>query len=110
MMGRFHHAWNIEPIIEAAEYWKQIVLLGNGSVFSDDDLWTDENLDALQTYFVENLAYGEGNFMSRLESQFQPTSHDVNRLMAEVMWFHLLAMHNLKPFALCLILFNRRAM
>ncbi len=96
-MSRFHPDWNIEPILEAADHWKQNALLGDGSVFSDAALWTDDNLDALQKYFVENLDYGEGNFMSKLQGQIQQTKPEVKQLMAEMLWFMLLCPSNIGP-------------
>lgn len=94
-MSRFHPDWNINPIFEAADRWKQVALLGSSSVLGDAALWTDENIDALQKYFVENLDFGEGNFMSKLEYQIKPTSAEVKQLMAELMWFMLLCPSNI---------------
>jgi 5-methylcytosine-specific restriction protein B len=96
-MSRFHPDWDIAPILEAAKYWRDVALLSDGSVFGDSELWTNEHLDELQEYFVENLDYGEGNFMSKLEGQLQPTSSKAKQLMAELSWFMLLGPSNIGP-------------
>lgn len=94
-MSRFHPDWDIEPILEAASYWKDMALLGNGSVLSNAQLWTDQNLDELQKYYVDNLDEGEGNFMSKLKSQIQLARPEAKQLMAELTWFMLLSPSNI---------------
>ncbi len=96
-MSKYHPDWDIEPILEAAADWKEIALLGSGSILTNENLWTDEHLDELEKFYVENLDEGEGNFMSKLESQIQPTSPEAKKLMAELKWFMLLAPSNIGP-------------
>jgi len=94
-MSRFHPDWDIKPILTAAEHWKRVALESQGSVFGDESIWTNENLDALQKFFVENLDFGEGNFMSKLEGQLRPTGPGTKKLMAEMMWFMFLCPSNI---------------
>ena len=44
----------IENILSAAEEWKQRCLLADGSVFTDESLWTPENIGDLEQ-LVENI-------------------------------------------------------
>ena len=87
----------IGPIIEAAQHWKHEGLLKQGSIFEDQSIWTDDNLSALQTYFVENLDYGKGNFMGKLQAQLQPAPAGAKKLMAEMLWVMLLCPSNIGP-------------
>ena len=39
-MSRFCGDKNSRPILEAAAHWRDVALLGGGSVFTDQSLWT----------------------------------------------------------------------
>jgi 5-methylcytosine-specific restriction protein B len=82
---------------EAAEYWKERCLLNHGSVFTDEHLWTQACVAALDQYFVNNLDFGEGDFFAKLESQLEPTEANVKRLAAEMVWVMLLFPTNIGP-------------
>ena len=79
-----------EPILRAAEEWKQRCLLDGGSVFSDDQLWTLANFKVLNHHYVERLDEGEGQFDVKLKRQLDPVSPDVKRLWAEMAWVYAL--------------------
>lgn len=96
-MSRFHPERDVEPILAAAQHWKDIALLGDGSVFTIRPLWTDVNLEAFQQFFVDNLDEGEGNFLEKLEGQLGPTDQEVKQLAAEMMWLMLLSPSNISP-------------
>ncbi|MEQ8330674.1 MAG: AAA family ATPase [Longimicrobiales bacterium] len=82
-MTRFPGA---EKILDAADRWKRTCLLGDGSVLSDERLWTQDNLDALDRYFVRNLDEGEGTFFGKLEQQLGPAPDAAKKLAAEMFW------------------------
>jgi 5-methylcytosine-specific restriction protein B len=94
-MSRFHPSWDIEAILDAASSWKDIALLGDGAMFTHGQLWTDENLNALQKHYVENLDEGEGDFFSKLKGQIEPAPASAKQLMAEITWFMLLGPSNI---------------
>jgi 5-methylcytosine-specific restriction protein B len=96
-VSRFHPKRNIEPILAAAERWKNEALLGGGSILSNERLWTSENLEGLQKYYVENLDEGDGNFITKLEGQLAGASPQVKKLAAELTWFMLLCPSNIGP-------------
>ncbi len=75
-----------EPILEAAERWRDACLLGDGSVFTTASLWTPQNLDELVRSYAENLDYSDGDFWSKLEAQLQPARPDAKKLAAEMFW------------------------
>lgn len=56
-----------------------------------------ENIDALQTYFVENLDDGDAAFLNKLQGQLLPTSGTAKKLAAEMMWAMYLCPSNLTP-------------
>jgi hypothetical protein len=79
-----------EDVLEAAKAWKDRSLIGDKSVFANENLWTLPHLDELQRYFVENLDMGEGNFIEKLREQLAPVSPAAKRLAAELMWVMML--------------------
>jgi len=83
------------PILAIAEQWKQKCLLDGGSIFTDQSIWTPENVAHLETYFVNNLDYGEGNFLTKLESQLTEAPAAAKLLCAEMMWVMLLCLSNM---------------
>src|SRR5687767_347952 len=80
--------WTSQAVapLQAAAIWKRRCLENDGSVFSDRSLWTKENVDYLDRYFVQNLDYGEGNFWSKLEAQLRPAPPPAKQLAAEIFW------------------------
>lgn len=93
-MARFCGGQDAEPKIKAASQWREKCLVGNGSVLSDGQLWTKDNVSALDKYFVNNLDEGEGDFFEKLERQLEPTEPEVKQLAAEMLWLMLLCPSN----------------
>lgn len=93
-MSRFCGGKDINPIINAALHWKQTCLIGRTSVFGFGEIWTLENIEQLNTYFVENLDYGDGNFLGKLQAQLAPARKDAKILCAEMLWLMLLGPSN----------------
>ncbi len=94
-MSRYCAEKNAGPILSAAEHWKKVALLVDGSVFDVDKVWTLSNLDVFNEEFVENLDAGSGNFFEKLETQLQAGSPQVKQLAAEMMWFMFLCPSNI---------------
>ncbi|MSQ21505.1 MAG: hypothetical protein EXR39_18685 [Betaproteobacteria bacterium] len=94
-MSRFCGDKNSRPILEAAAHWRDVALLGGGSVFTDQSLWTLGGLRAMEKYFVNNLDTGAGNFLEKLEEQLAPAAPEVKRLAAEMIWVINLCPSNL---------------
>ena len=96
-MSRYHPEWDLTPILDAAEYWKNEALLGQRAVLGSGAVWSNSNLEELKKYFVDNLDYGEGNFISKLGNQLTPSAPGTKQLAAEMMWFMLLCPSNVGP-------------
>jgi 5-methylcytosine-specific restriction protein B len=85
-VSRYCGEKEIKPILEAAEHWKNSCLVGAGSVFSGEQLWRDEYLDALDRDYVARPDVGEGVFLKKLEQQLAPSPDGAKRLAAEMLW------------------------
>lgn len=96
-MSRYCGTKNIAPILDAAEKWRDRCLLQGKAVFSNDDVWSLDNAQQLIKYFVENLNWGEGDFLGKLEQQLSPTTAGAKQLAAEMMWVMLLCPSNIGP-------------
>ncbi|WP_022959459.1 MrcB family domain-containing protein [Spongiibacter tropicus] len=96
-MSRFCGNKNTAPILQAAQQWQEVSLLNGQSLFGFGDIWNSHTLDELVTYFVDNLNYGEGNFVQKLETQLASARPESKILCAEIMWAMLLAPSNIKP-------------
>jgi 5-methylcytosine-specific restriction enzyme B len=88
-MGRSHTVDRLNDILNAAERWKINCLLGDRSVFTEHALWTAENIDLLDKYFVQNPIEGKDTFVSKLRVQLGPALPEVKRQAAEMVWASL---------------------
>jgi len=96
-MSRYHPDWDINPILSAVERWRDEALLGQQAVLGTGSIWSDENIAAMNTYYVENLDEGEGNFITKFEHQIEEAPAQTKQLAAEMMWFMLLSPSNIGP-------------
>ncbi|MDE0333201.1 MAG: AAA family ATPase [Nitrospinae bacterium] len=83
-------------ILAAAEKWKQRCLLEDGSLFSEQRLWTRENFGELQTCFVERPDEGSDSFAEKLRRQLDPAPPEAKRLWAEMTWVYYLIASSVK--------------
>ncbi len=92
-MSRFKKA---EPILAAAECWKQRCLLGAKSLFTERSLWTREGFDELHELYVERTKddLSAISYLSELEDKLKPGSPDANCLWAEMTWVYHLIQHS----------------
>ncbi|MCZ0943402.1 MAG: AAA family ATPase [Gammaproteobacteria bacterium] len=92
-------AKEFEEVLNAAEVWKQRCLLGAGSLFTDQALWTRKNFDELYKLYVDNPDESEGKFLEKLKRQLDPGSPDAKCLWAEMAWVYQLTQgpESLKP-------------
>ena len=96
-MSRYCGQRNAQPVLEAAELWRDRCLVSGGSVFSEDDLWTSANVAQLMTNFVQNPDEGSGSFLEKLEGQLDPVAPSAKRFAAEMLWLMLLCPSNISP-------------
>ncbi len=97
-MGRSQTIDRLNDILNAAERWKNNCLLDDRSVFTEQALWTPENIDLLDKYFVQNPLEGKDTFVSKLRLQLEPAVPAVKRLAAEMVWAMLLFPSNIRGY------------
>ena len=77
-------------ILNALEEWCNKCLLNKGSVFTEKNLWTEENFSFLENKFVENPIYAEGGFFENLKIQLNDAPVDVVQLASEMLYLLIL--------------------
>lgn len=82
-----------QAVYDAAQTWKDRCLLGGQAIFSEERIWTEENVKECVQAFVERLDTGEGDFFQKLESQLAVASPSARKLFAEILWVMYLAVH-----------------
>ncbi len=86
----------IAPIISTAERWKLSCLIGDGSLFSETNLWTLENVNQFKSYFVDNLIEGnDQTFYEKFEIQLSNAPQQIKQLSAEMLYILLLFPSNI---------------
>lgn len=83
-------------ILDAAETWKEQCLSNNGSLFTQQRLWTRENFEHLWHHFVENPDESEDSFMDKLRKQLDPAPPEAKYLCAEITWLYYLIVSSVK--------------
>ncbi len=96
-MSRYHYDRDLTAVLAAADRWRDRCLLGDGSVFTDQSLWTAANLAELNRAFVQNRLSGDATYLDKLKEQLEAASPSATRLMAELHWVLLLFPHNINP-------------
>lgn len=96
-MSRYCGQKDVTGTLSAAAHWKSKCLIDQGSIFDFGNVWTIENVEQLVTNYVNNLDYGDGNFLEKLEKQLAPATNAAKILCAEMMWVMLLGPSNIKP-------------
>jgi hypothetical protein len=84
--GQKHSA----SVLKAANAWRENCLQRDGSVFSDRNLWTKQNISQLKTLFLNNLIEDERSFYEKLRVQIGGAAPEISQLAAEVVWLLLL--------------------
>lgn len=85
-MSRYCGERNPDAVLKAAEHWKSVALLGAGSVLTAKSLWTRDNFEAIDQYYVMRPDEGDGRFHEKLQEQLTPTAPPVKQLVAEMLW------------------------
>lgn len=97
-MARFNpHHINAPQTLAAAAAWKDACLIKDGSIFSDQSIWTADVVRELIEHFVNNPDSSKNSFESKLRGQLAKTSAKAKQLMAEVLWLMHLFPSNMGP-------------
>lgn len=92
-MSRYTGETDVAAVLEASDAWRANCLLRDGSVFSDEQIWSKQNFDELRRLFEDNPILGKRDFADKLKEQIASASKEVKKLAAEVFWFYLLFPH-----------------
>ncbi|MCC6572620.1 MAG: AAA family ATPase [Planctomycetes bacterium] len=95
-MARLSVDRDFSPILNAAKSWIDRCLIGDGSIFSEQSLWTPANIEELRKAFVEMPDEGEGSFDEKFQRQLKHVSPAAQQLAAEMLWAAKLFPSNLK--------------
>ena len=78
---------HIGAVLTAAEAWRDRCFMADGSLFSEEALWTRANLQELERLLVVNPIEGPGRwFLEKHEEQLRSAPPELSRLAAEVVW------------------------
>lgn len=78
----------ITSVLEAGDAWRERCFLGNGSILTEHQLWTIENLNNLTVRFSDNPILGSTrDFLDKLKEQLTGAQQTTIQLAAEVLWF-----------------------
>ena len=90
-MSRWIGHDHINAVLRASDVWREQCFIADGSLFSDETLWSLRNVRELKRYFIENPIEGsDRTFIDKLKEQLNSAPEEVIRLTAEVVWFLLL--------------------
>lgn len=79
---------HIGAVLNAAEAWRDRCFMADGSLFSEEALWTRTNLQELRRLLIDNPIENAGRtFHERHETSLRSAPPEVARLAAEVWWF-----------------------
>jgi hypothetical protein len=78
------------PVIEVAHRWINRSVINDKSLFTDETIWTLQNLSEVKSIFTDNPDEGQDNFSTKLVNQFMSASATSCKLMAELLYIHLL--------------------
>lgn len=96
-MSRYNPRHHIEPLLEAAEHWKQHCLLADGPLLDEGHYWGHKYLAELEQRFIQNPLEGDESYFDKLALQLADASVEAIKLMAELNWLLLLFSTNIKP-------------
>src|SRR5688500_13610531 len=94
-MARFNPNRVSAPVLAAAKQWLEKCWLADGSVLSNEQLWTVAGLTDLRRNFNDRLDLSDKSFYEKLEGQVANAAPSSRRLMAELLWVLMLFQSNI---------------
>ena len=86
-MAKYTPNYETNKLYSAMRKFGNECLLQDGSVLQPGQIvWTPDNLDELDRWFVQNPDEGEGTYFVKLKQQLAQGSPDSRKLMAELHW------------------------
>lgn len=88
---------DVTSVLAAALTWTRDCLVNGGAVFENGSLWTAENFQLLNDFFIGRLDEGEGTFYEKLSKQMDGAPPQACKLMGELLWALFLFPSNVSP-------------
>ena len=88
---------DLAPTLAAAHEWIERCLIDDGSVLTDNRLWTAPLIGEVKRAFVDHPDTGPDSFMDKLRGQLKSVSRAGHQLAAEMLWSLLLFPSNISP-------------
>lgn len=85
-MARWNDLSHMPALWEAVQHWKTNCFFEDGAVFSEQNIWTLENIESLEQRVVQ-LKLEKDNFWNKYQRQLKGASPETFVLAAEIMWF-----------------------
>ncbi len=80
-------------VLKSAKDWRRKCLLGDESLFTEENLWTLERVAELKELFVGNPIAGKQRFYDKLKVQIGGAESQVIQLASEALWLLLLMVY-----------------
>jgi 5-methylcytosine-specific restriction enzyme B len=96
-LSRFCGDKDSTEVLRAAIHWRDVALVGEGSIFGEKQLWVSRYLEPLLRYFVGRPDPGKRPFLVKLQEQLQPVEAAAKQLAAEMMWLMYLCPSSMTP-------------
>lgn len=90
-MSRWTGGRDIDAVLEGADAWEERCFLRDGSLLTEQSLWTLPLLNDVLKRFADNPIHGSSrDFIDKLSEQLRGAPKQAIQLAAEVIWFLLL--------------------
>lgn len=96
-MSRYCGKLDSSKLLEAMDRWKQNCFIDDGSMLSDQNIWTLEAVNELKTGFVDNPDESDRSYFDKMHGQISLLSPEAIALMAEIHWLLFAIQVNMKP-------------
>ncbi|MHC2780092.1 hypothetical protein [Bradyrhizobium liaoningense] len=94
-MSRFCAEQQVSEILAAGEHWRDAALLGERSLFSENNVWDTATIEILDDAFKQPTSETDGRFVDKLRGALSSCPASVKMLAAEMMWLLLLSPSNI---------------
>jgi hypothetical protein len=96
-MARYCGDKDSSKLLEAMDKWKESCFINDGSILSNESVWTLNAVQELKHGFVDNPDESERGYFEKLEQQLSALSPKAVALMAEIHWLLFAIQTNMKP-------------
>src|SRR5438552_18248841 len=95
-MARFNPNHEAVPVLDAAHRWLEQCWVQDGSIFTEQQLWTNKDLLDLKRHFIDQPDESDKSFYEKLKLQLARAPATSRRLMAEALWILMLFQSNIR--------------